>query len=360
MTTVIYAIVSALVGLGILIVIHELGHFLIAKISGVGVLTFSVGFGPKIWSRKVGETEYALSAFPLGGYVKMIGEDPEVEVQEGDMHKSFSHQGLAKRTAIVAAGPLFNLLLAAVVFMWIFVAHGILVLTTTVGGVEPESPAARAGIQKGDRIVAVDGRAVNKWEELSSRIKQSDGKGLSLRLMRDSREIEIVVQPTRREGRNVYGEPIEVWAIGVASEVAIDKSTPWLAAGKAFYKTGEYSLLTLVALYKMIKGEVSPRNLGGPLLIAQMAGQQAREGLTSFFFFIAILSVNLGVLNLLPIPVLDGGHLLFFLFEWGLGRPVELKHRERAQQIGVFVLILIMIYAFYNDLTRFFEGWRGG
>ena len=360
MTTVIYAIVSALVGLGILIVIHELGHFLIAKISGVGVLTFSVGFGPKIWSRKVGETEYALSAFPLGGYVKMIGEDAEVEVQQADIHKSFSHQGLAKRTAIVAAGPLFNLLLAAAVFMWIFVAHGIPVLTTTVGGVEPESPAALAGMQKGDRIVAVDGRAVKKWEELSSRIKQSDGKPLSLRLMRDSREIEFVVQPTRREGRNLYGETIEVWAIGVASEVAIEKSAPWLAAGKAFYKTGEYSLLTLVALYKMIKGEVSPRNLGGPLLIAQMAGQQAREGLTSVFVVIAILSVNRGVLKLLPIPVLDGGHLLFFLFEWGLGRPVEIKHRERAQQIGVFVLILIMIYAFYNDLSRFFEGWRGG
>ena len=360
MTTVIYAIVSALVGLGILIVIHELGHFLVAKISGVGVLTFSVGFGPKIWSRKAGETEYALSAFPLGGYVKMVGEDPDAEVQEADIHKSFSHQGLVKRTAIVAAGPVSNLLLAAAVFMWIFMAHGIPVLTTTVGGVEPESPAALAGVQKGDRIVAANGLAVKKWEELSGRIRQSGGKALTLRVLRDSREIEISVQPTRREGRNVYGEPIEVWAIGVASEVQIEKSTPWLAAGKAFYKTGEYSLLTLVALYKMIKGEVSPRNLGGPLLIAQMAGQQAREGLTSFFFFIAILSVNLGVLNLLPIPVLDGGHLLFFLFEWALGRPVELKHRERAQQIGVFLLILVMIYAFYNDLSRFFEGWRGG
>lgn len=359
MATVIYAIISAVVGLGILIVIHELGHFLIAKLSGVGVLTFSVGFGPKIWSRKFGETEYALSAFPLGGYVKMVGEDPEAEVDVTDIHRSFSHQGLAKRTAIVAAGPLFNLLLAVGVFMWIFMAHGVLTLTTLVGRIEPESPAAQAGIQKGDRIVSVDGQAVKQWEELSSRIKESRGKALSLRVDRGGREMEIVVQPSRREGRNVFGERIEVWAIGVASEateVRMERSNPLVATGRAFYKTGEYSVLTLVALYKMIVGDVSPRNLGGPLLIAQMAGQQAREGATSFFFFVAILSVNLGVLNLLPIPVLDGGHLLFFLLELVLGRPVELKHRERAQQIGIFILIMIMIYAFYNDITRFFEG----
>lgn len=359
MATVIYAIISAVVGLGILIVIHELGHFLIAKLSGVGVLTFSVGFGPKIWSRKFEETEYALSAFPLGGYVKMVGEDPEAEVDVTDIHRSFSHQGLAKRTAIVAAGPLFNLLLAVGVFMWIFMAHGVPTLTTLVGRIEPESPAAQAGIQKGDRIVSVDGQAVKQWEELSSRIKESRGKALSLRVDRGGREMEIVVQPSRREGRNVFGERIEVWAIGVASEateVRMERSNPLVATGRAFYKTGEYSVLTLVALYKMIVGDVSPRNLGGPLLIAQMAGQQAREGATSFFFFVAILSVNLGVLNLLPIPVLDGGHLLFFLLELVLGRPVELKHRERAQQIGIFILIMIMIYAFYNDITRFFEG----
>jgi len=356
MANIIYAIVSALIGLGILIIIHELGHFLFAKKTGVGVLTFSVGFGPKLWARKIGETEYALSVFPLGGYVKMVGEDPGEEVQEIDVQRSFSHQGLAKRVAIVAAGPVFNLLLAVVIFIWIFLSYGVPVLTTRVGGVEPDSPAALAGIEKGDRIVGVDGQAVKKWEELSSRIKQSQGKALKVRIHRDDRELEITVQPARREGRNIFGEKQEGWAIGIASEVSIEKSNPGLALGQAFYKTGEYSVLTLVALLKMIKGEVSPKNLGGPLLIAQMAGQQAREGLGSFLFFVAILSVNLGVLNLLPIPVLDGGHLLFFLLEWILGRPVELKQRERAQQVGVFILILVMIYAFYNDIARFFEG----
>lgn len=356
MGSIIVAIVAALVGLGILIIIHELGHFLLAKKTGVGVLTFSIGFGPKLLGRKIGETEYLLSAFPLGGYVKMVGEDPEEEVQTTDIQRSFSHQGLVKRIAIVAAGPLFNLLLAVVIFLAIFVSYGVPVLTTRVGGVEPDSPAFRSGVQQGDRIVGVDGREVKKWEELSSQIKESQGRSLKFRLQRDSRELELTVQPIRREGKNIFGERQESWAIGIASEVAIEKSDPLLAVGQAFSKTGEYSILTLVALFKMIKGEVSPKTLGGPLLIAQMAGQQAREGLGSFFFFVAILSVNLGVLNLLPIPVLDGGHLLFFLLEGILGRPVKLKHRERAQQVGIFVLIMIMIYAFYNDIARFFGG----
>lgn len=356
MGSIIVAIVAALVGLGILIIIHELGHFLVAKKTGVGVLTFSIGFGPKLLGRKIGETEYLLSAFPLGGYVKMVGEDPEEEVQTTDIQRSFSHQGLVKRIAIVAAGPLFNLLLAVVIFLAIFVSYGVPVLTTRVGGVEPDSPAFRSGVQQGDRIVGVDGREVKKWEELSSQIKESQGRSLKFRLQRDSQELELTVQPIRREGKNIFGERQESWAIGIASEVAIEKSDPLLAVGQAFSKTGEYSILTLVALFKMIKGEVSPKTLGGPLLIAQMAGQQAREGLGSFFFFVAILSVNLGVLNLLPIPVLDGGHLLFFLLEGILGRPVKLKHRERAQQVGIFVLIMIMIYAFYNDIVRFFEG----
>lgn len=360
MEQVVYAIVAALAGLGILIVIHELGHFLLAKFSGVGVLTFSVGFGPKLWVKKIGETEYALSAFPLGGYVKMVGEDPEEEVKTEDVEKSFSHQPLPKRVAIVAAGPIFNLLLAVLLFIFVFVFHGVPVLSTQVGGVEPDSPAARSGIQEGDRIVAVDGQSVGTWEVLSKRIKESQGKTLTFQIRRDQQELTIQVQPVMKEAKNLFGEKIDNWMIGIASEVQIEKGDPWLAAGRAFYKTGEYSVLTVLALFKMIKGDVSPKNLGGPILIAQMAGQQAQEGLTSFLFFLAILSVNLGVLNLLPIPVLDGGHLFFFLLEWLIGRPMELKHREIAQQVGIFILILVMIYAFYNDIARFFQGQAGG
>ena len=167
-------------------------------------------------------------------------------------------------------------------------------------------------------------------------------------------------RPTKREGRNIFGEKRDEWIIGISSRVSVEKGNPGLAVAKAFQQTYDYAKLTLLALVKMITGEVSPRNLGGPILIAQMAGQQAQEGLGSFLPFVAILSINLGVLNLLPIPILDGGHLLFFLVEMVIGRPVALRHREMAQQVGLFLLMLLMIYAFYNDIARIFEKQAGG
>ncbi len=356
MVTIIWAVVSALVALGILIAFHEFGHFIVAKKSGVGVVTFSIGFGPKIISKKVGETEYVVSAFPLGGYVKMVGEDPDQEVQSGDLEKSFSNKSLGKRIAIVAAGPIFNFILAIVVFASIFMFFGTPVLINQIGAVEPNSPAAQAGLQKGDRILVIESEHIGSWEELSANIKNSQGQPLVLRVERDGREMQVKVQPVEKEGKTVFGENTTYWVIGIGSTVSVEKSNPLTAIGQAFYRTGEYSVLTLVALYKMVSGDISPKNLGGPLLIAQLAGEQARQGVWNFLFFVAILSVNLGVLNLLPIPILDGGHVLFFVLEWMRGRPVELKYRERAQQVGVFVLILVMIYAFYNDIARFFEG----
>ncbi|NIO09405.1 MAG: RIP metalloprotease RseP [Deltaproteobacteria bacterium] len=344
------------IALGILIVFHEFGHFIVAKKSGVGVLTFSIGFGPKILSRKIGETEYCVSAFPLGGYVKMVGEDPDQEVEVVDRERSFSNQSLLKRFGIVAAGPVFNFILAVILFAFIFALFGIPYLTTQVGSVKADSPAARAGIQKGDRIVAVNGEPIAKFEDLSKHITASEGNTLSLLLERDGRELAVSLKPEKGEGVNVFGETKTIWLIGIGSggKFEIEKTSPWSAAWQGVVRTGEYSALTLVALYKMITGTISRKNLGGPILIAQMAGETARHG--NFLFFVAILSVNLGVLNLLPIPILDGGHLLFFLLEGLRGRPLELRHRERAQQVGLFILVLVMIYAFYNDIARFFEG----
>jgi regulator of sigma E protease len=360
MENVIYSIAAAVIGLGVLIVVHEFGHFLFAKLSGVGVLTFSVGFGPKLWVKKIGETEYALSAFPLGGYVKMVGEDPTDQVEGADIEKSFAHKGLLKRIAIVAAGPGFNLLLAVILLMLVFIFYGVPVLSNQVGAVEPGSPAELAGIQKGDRIVGLNGRPVMEWEELSKGIKESSGNPLKVQIRREGEEKTLTVQPLKKEGRNIFGEVRDEWMIGIGSQVSIEKGNPGLAIVKAVQQTYDYSKLTLVALYKMVIGEVSPRNIGGPILIAQMAGQQAQEGVGSFLAFLAILSINLGVLNLLPVPVLDGGHLLFFLVEAVIRRPVAAKHREMAQQVGIFLLMLLMVYAFYNDIARFFEKQVGG
>jgi len=360
MENLIYAIGAALIGLGLLIVVHEWGHFLVAKLSGVGVVTFSVGFGPKLWVRKKGETEYALSAFPIGGYVKMVGEDPEEEVEQRDIERSFSHKGLLKRIAIVAAGPGFNLLLAVVLLMVVYFFYGVPVLSTRISGVESGSPAELAGIRKGDRIVAINGQAVDEWDELSGKIKESQGASLKMQIQRDSQQLSLTVQPVKKASRNIFGEEIDTWVIGIGSQISIEKGNPGQAVVRAFQQTYEYSKLTLLALYKMINGDVSPRNLGGPIMIAQMAGQQAQEGLGNFLAFLAVLSINLGVLNLLPVPVLDGGHLLFFLVEAVIGRPVAVKHRERAQQVGIFLLMLLMVYAFYNDIARFFEKQVGG
>jgi regulator of sigma E protease len=355
-----YSVVAAVIGLGVLIVFHEFGHFLVAKLSGVGVITFSVGFGPKLWVRKKGETEYALSTFPLGGYVKMVGEDPDQEVQPGDLEKSFAHKSLLKRIAIVVAGPGFNLLLAVLLLMVVYTFYGVPVMSTQVSGVEKGSPAEKAGIVKGDRIISLDGKTVEQWEELSGGIKASAGKALELQIRRGSETVNVTVQPTQKEGKNIFGERKDDWMIGIGSQVSLEKGNPGLAVVRAFYQTYDYSKLTLLAFYKMIVGDVSPRNIGGPILIAQMAGQQAQEGLGSFLAFLAVLSINLGVLNLLPVPVLDGGHLLFFLVEAVIRKPVAVRYREMAQQVGICLLALLMVYAFYNDIVRFFEKQVGG
>jgi len=355
-----YSIVAAVIGLGVLIVFHEFGHFLLAKLSGVGVLTFSVGFGPKLWVKKRGETEYALSAFPLGGYVKMVGENPDEEVQAADIEKSFAHKSLLKRSAIVVAGPGFNLLLAVFLFMLVFTFYGVPVMSTLVSDVTSGSPAEKAGIVKGDRIAAIDGKPVSEWSELSETIKASGGKPLNLEIRRGTEALNLTVQPNSKEGRNVFGERRDEWLIGISSQATIEKGNAGRSISRAFYQTYDISKLTLQAFYKMLLGDVSPRNIGGPIMIAQMAGQQAQEGLGSFLAFLAVLSINLGVLNLLPVPVLDGGHLLFFMVEAVIRKPVAIKYREMAQQVGICLLGLLMVYAFYNDIVRFFEKQVGG
>jgi regulator of sigma E protease len=290
----------------------------------------------------------------------MVGEDPDEQVSPQDVEKSFAHKGLIKRIAIVVAGPGFNLLLAVLLLMGVFTFYGVPVMSTQVSGVEKDSPAERAGIQKGDRIVAIDGVPVNEWEQLSNRIKGSGGKPLQVQVRRGTETVDIRVQPKQKEGRTIFGERKDDWIIGIGSQVSIEKRNPGLAVVRAFYQTYDYSKLTLLAFYKMILGDVSPRNIGGPILIAQMAGQQAQEGLGSFLAFLAVLSINLGVLNLLPVPVLDGGHLLFFLVEAVIRKPVSVRYREMAQQVGICLLALLMVYAFYNDIVRFFEKQVGG
>ena len=348
-------IVSVIILLGVLIFVHELGHFLVAKWSGVGVLKFSLGFGPRLVGRKMGETEYILSAIPLGGYVKMLGEsEDEEDLLPGDEERSFLNQPLFKRMAIVTAGPLFNFLFAIFAFALVY-AIGVSTPTSRIGAVQ--GAALDAGMRTGDIIIAINDREISRWSELASAVNESNGERLKIRIDRENkghRIFEIYVVPQLVTSKNVFGEEIDTYRIGVAisDETVVERKGPVGALVAGIQQTWGWTKLTCLGIVKMLQGVVSPKELGGPILIAQMAGSQARKGLVPFIFLMAVLSVNLGVLNLLPLPVLDGGHIAFFLIEAATGRPVSMRSREIAQQVGFFLLILLMIFVFYNDIAR--------
>jgi regulator of sigma E protease len=350
-------IISVIVLLGVLIFVHELGHFLVAKWSGVRVLKFSLGFGPKLIGKVIGETEYLISAVPLGGYVKLLGESEEDDINPEDEGRSFKRQPVWRRFAIVAAGPLFNFVFAILVFSTLFTI-GVPAQTSRVGDVQEGTAAFRAGIQKGDVILAVDGKEITLWSELADIISVSEGRELKFTVERKDTITDIGVRPEKVLGRNIFGEEITVYQIGIASsqEVVTKRLNPLNGFIEGIAQTWSITKLIAVGVMKIIQGVVSPKELGGPILIAKMSGDYAKQGLIPFVFFMAFLSINLGVLNLLPIPVLDGGHLMFFAIEAVTGKEVNIKWREMSQQVGFFLLIMLMIFVFWNDIVRIF-GW---
>lgn len=349
--------IGFVVVLGVLIFVHELGHFICAKGFGVGVEKFSLGFGSRLLYKTIGRTEYRLSAIPLGGYVKMVGEQPDEELSPEDIPISFTHKPVWQRMVIVAAGPVFNFLLAIVLFFGIFWAAGLMILQPVIGEVSPGSPAQRSGLLKGDRVAAIDGQAVQSWGEMSESIMASKGRTLRLMVVRGPETLILSVTPADEVMKNIFGEDQHRYVIGVKStgEAVTQPLGPGAALRESLSRTYMICELTVLSLVKVIQGSVSPKTIGGPIMIAQMAGEQVEQGIVNLLAFIALISVNLGILNLLPIPVLDGGHLLFFSIEAVLRRPVSLKTREIAQQAGVFLLLMLMVFVFYNDIMRFFE-----
>ena len=351
-------VLSTIVVLGLLIFVHELGHFLVAKRSGVTVLRFSLGFGPRLFGIKRGDTDYCVSLIPLGGYVKMLGEEPGEELDEGQRATSFSFQPVSKRIAIVLAGPLSNFLLAIIIFALIYAFSGIPQLTPEIGSVSGGSPAEQAGLIAGDKVTTINGNAIRDWEELSGLIERLGEQPLSLQIERGGEPMMIKVTPRVTEVKNIFGEPIKRAVIGITAsgKIVMKEANPLYAVYYSLVQTWHLSKLFVVTIGKLIEGVVSVKTLGGPILIAQMAGQQANEGLLNLIHFIALISVNLAVLNLLPIPVLDGGHILFFLIEGLLGRPLGPKKIEWAQKAGMALLLVLMIFVFYNDIMRLMPG----
>lgn len=350
-----------LVLLGILIFVHELGHFLVAKKLGIRVLKFSLGFGPRLFGWTRGETEYVLSAVPLGGYVKLFGEDPDEVLPEGESHRSFSVRPVVHRLATVVAGPLMNFVLAVCLFAGLNAAGvpseqlGAEVPQAVVGEVTPGMPAEAAGLKAGDMVVAVDGRPVGAWEEMAGAIAGSAGKPVELTVRRKNQILSFRVTPVKRDVGEGPPRPV-IGIVRGGFSGAAGKEPLWRAPWNGVRATASWTRKTLDVLGQMIVGRASPKNLGGPIAIAKMAGETAERGALSFLFLMAVLSVNLGTLNLFPLPILDGGHVLFFLIEAVRGRPVSVKHREAAQQVGLVFLLLLMAFVFYNDIARLVSG----
>ena len=354
------SILFAIIALGALIFIHELGHFIFAKAFGVGVEKFSLGFGPKIFGKKVGETEYLLSALPLGGYVKMVGEGEDAEgaeLAEVDRSRSFADKSPLQRIGIVAAGPVFNLLFAYVIFIVIFLI-GVPTVTTKVGDVVAGKPAARAGMLKGDQITAVNGKPVKRWEDFAKIIQEGKLAPLELEVQRAKASLKFTMVPESRTSKNLLGDSVTQPIVGVvaAGDTYIENFPPGEAIVRGSSQCWNVIKLTVLSLVRLVERAIPLDTIGGPIMIVKMAGQQAAAGGVNFLAFVALLSVNLGVLNLLPVPILDGGHLAFTLIELIIGRPISKRAREIAQQVGLVLLVSLMLLAFYNDIARMLTG----
>ncbi|MFC5301207.1 RIP metalloprotease RseP [Azospira restricta] len=455
MSDFLYYLAAFAVVIGVLVVVHEYGHYAVARLCGVKVLRFSVGFGRAIWLRRFGadQTEWAIGLFPLGGYVKMLDER-EAPVAAHELHRAFNRQSVWRRIAIVAAGPLANFLLAIVVYWGVF-WHGTEELRPVLGTPPAATAAAAAGVENGERVVKVAGEAVQTWEDVRWRLLQlaSDDNDALLEVINERHEIAVrrldlaAIREAGWEGDafqrlgltyfrpqlppvigrvlggsageraglqagdvflEIEGEKIATWADVVRivraapgkslqvllvrgeSELALtavpdlqeergrrlgrlgisvqetgqrrDDLTvvvaygPVDAFGRALHETWEKSVFSLVMLGKMVTGEVSWRNLSGPVTIADYAGQSAKLGIEYYLKFMALVSISLGVLNLLPIPILDGGHLMYYVVEIIKRGPLSERSMEIGQQIGLALLLMLMAFAFYNDINRLISG----
>lgn len=347
--------IAFLIVLSILIFVHEFGHFIMARFMGVRVLTFSFGFGPRIWGVKKGDTDYCLSLYPLGGFVKLFGDNPEDEISKDEEKWSFTHKPVWRRALIVIAGPAFNIFFAWLVFFVILASIGNPILLPEIGGVNDGSPAQVAGLMKDDRVISINNKNINSWEEMTNIIKKDGAKSaLNIKVKRGSDEISFIVPPQIKKIKNPFGEEIDSPIIGITSKgsMKIESLNPIDAFAISAKRLYEILVLTIQGFIKLFQGILPLSTLGGPILIGQMAGEQLQNGLINFVYFIALLSVNLGVLNLLPIPILDGGHLVFYTVEAIRGKALTIKQMELAQKVGMAILGLLMIIVFYNDIAR--------
>ncbi len=343
---------------GGLIFFHELGHFLAFRFFRVGVITFSIGMGPKLCGFKRGKTEYRIAWLPFGGYVSGVGEySSDVESLGFTQEEAVNNRPAWQRLIIAFAGPFMNLLIAWIIYWGLTMSMGMAILLPQVGSILQGSAAMEAGILPGDLITAIDGVPVDRWSQVPEIVGASGGKTLDVDVERSGETKTFSMTPSCSERTNIFGEREIAWLIGVqvSGAVRYEKASFLGSARLGFVQTWNVIDITLTGLKKMLTGAVAAESVGGPILIAQMIGEQAQFGIVPILLLTALISVNLGLLNLLPIPVLDGGSILFCIIEIIIRRPVPEKVQDWSMRAGAVLLIALMIFATCNDILRWFK-----
>jgi regulator of sigma E protease len=358
--------------LTIVVFIHELGHFLVARLCGVRVLVFSVGFGPELlgFTDRHG-TRWKVAAIPLGGYVKFLGDENAASVPDGaavaamseeERRQSFFHQPVSRRAAIVAAGPIANFILAIVIFASIFALEGKRSTSARIDAVQPGSPAAAAGLQPGDVVVAIDGQKIQNFSDMQRIVSARADQTMEFQIDRGGAPITIQATPRLQRGQDGLGNSYCHAILGVSRSMSPDNvktervnplTAVWLGALESWFIVDR----TFSYLAGIVVGTECADQLGGPIGIAQMSGQVAKLGLVPIFHFIALISVSIGLLNLFPIPLLDGGHLLFYSIEAMRGRPLSTRAQEFGFRLGLALVAMLMLYATYNDFVHRLGPW---
>ena len=335
-------ILGAVFVFGVIVMIHELGHFLTAKACGMRVDEFAIGIGPNVIQKQKGETLYSIRLLPLGGFNKIAGMDPSEEVGE----RGFSNKPVWQRFIVIAAGATFNFLLAIVIYFCIFAFHGTTVPShePVIGDTYAGNPAVEAGIQQGDRILTINGQPIQEWKDISQSLQGHSNHVVSVTLDRKGEIISTTVIPRESGDRAVIGinpvMDVKQYGIGESAVYAVTH-------------TGSTIMEMLQGLWNIVTGH-SKGDVAGPIGVAQMAGQVAQHGFISLLLFTALLSLNLGVINLLPIPVLDGGHLVLLILEGITGRKLPEKALQYIQMTGVGLLLLVFVYSTFQDILRLF------
>jgi regulator of sigma E protease len=348
---------AVLLVFGGLIFFHELGHYLVARSFKMGVKTFSLGFGPAIISRKRGKTVYQVAAIPLGGFVSLVGETPTAAVPgEFTAEENFSLRPAWQRFCVIAAGSIFNLMLAWIICWGLVWVNGRTTIPPVIGEILPHSAAAESPLQTGDTIISLNGVSISRFMDMPPIIQGSADKDITVVVRQpDESLITFTIRPTLLSQTTTDGRSVETWSLGIRPGESIRETFGFIASAREGMIDAKNMVVFIwKALGDLVSRKVALDNVGGPILIAQVIYQQADHGLVSVLMLAALISVNLGVLNLLPIPVLDGGHLLFLLAEMATGRKIPAKIQEKAMLVGLFLLLALMLFATFNDVMRIF------